>query len=199
VTFDEPVTLLSGAFSITPYTISPDGLPGYMEVVVNSGPNPNQVVPIINTPILPAGGDGHQWILTFGANGATTPNGFGFNVLKDGVYSLNIDHTKVSSNSQNMAADVTGPGANSFWALYADTTFHDISGVDHPGYIGDGYSDASVGNLDFLAFKGCYNSTSDNAYAPPSYNVKFDANLDGSVANSDFIQFKTNYNTDWQF
>jgi hypothetical protein len=197
VTFNEPVTVAPNAFSITPYTISPDGNPGYMEVVVNSGPNPNQVAPILNAPIMV--GDGHQWIITFGNNGATTSNGSGFYVLKDGVYSLNIDHTKVSANSQNMAADVGGPGPSSFWALYGDTTFHDISGVDHPGYIGDGYSDASVGNADFQAFKAYYNSDSTNYYAPPNYNVKFDANLDGSIANSDFVQFKTNYNTDWQF
>jgi fibronectin-binding autotransporter adhesin len=197
VTFNEPVTLSPNAFSITPYTISPDGNPGYMEVVVNSGPNPNQVVPILNAPIMV--GDGHQWIITFGNNGATTSNGSGFYVLKDGVYSLNIDHTKVTANSQHLAADVGGPGASSFWALYGDTTFHDISGVDHPGYIGDGYSDASVGNADFQAFKAYYNADSTNYYAPPNYNVKFDANLDGSIANSDFLQFKTNYNTDWQF
>jgi Bacterial Ig-like domain (group 3)/Beta-propeller repeat len=198
VTFNEPVTLNPGAFSVTPYSIN-NGVdplaPG--EVLVNSGPNPNQVAPILNAPIQV--GDGHQWIITFGNNAATTDNGQGFYVLKDGVYSLNIDHTKVTANAQNMAADVTGPGASSFWALYGDTTFHDISGVDHPGYIGDTYSDASVGNADFQAFKACDNSDSTNYYAPPNYDVRFDANLDGSVANSDFVQFKTNYNTDWQF
>jgi Fungalysin metallopeptidase (M36)/Bacterial Ig-like domain (group 3)/Fungalysin/Thermolysin Propeptide Motif len=197
VTFNEPITLAPGAFSITPYSISPDGLPGYMEVVVNSGPNPNQIAPILNAPIQV--GDGHQWIITFGNNAATTPNGQGFYVLKDGVYSLNIDHTKVTANSLHMAADVGGPGPSSFWALFGDTTFHDISGVDHAGYVGDGYSDASVGNADFQAFKACDNSDSTNYYAPPNYDVKFDANLDGSVANSDFVQFKTNYNADWQF
>jgi fibronectin-binding autotransporter adhesin len=197
VTFNEPVTLDPGAFSVTPFAISADGLTHPGQVLVNSGPNPNQVAPILNAPIQV--GDGHQWIITFGNNAATTPNGSGFYVLKDGVYSLNIDHTKVTANSQNMAADVGGPGASSFWVLYGDTTFHDISGVDHPGYIGDGYSDASVGNADFQAFKACYNSDSTNYYAPPNYNVKFDANLDGSIANSDFVQFKTNYNTDWQF
>jgi trimeric autotransporter adhesin len=198
VTFNEPVTLVPGAFSVVPYSINNGSDPlASGEVLVNSGPNPNQVAPLLNAPIQV--GDGHQWIITFGNNAGTTPNGSGFYVLKDGVYSLNIDHTKVSANSQNMAADVGGPGASSFWALYGDTTFHDISGVDHPGYIGDTYSDASVGNADFQGFKACYNSDSTNYYAPPSYNVKFDANLDGSVANSDFVQFKTNYNTDWQF
>jgi Bacterial Ig-like domain (group 3) len=199
VTFNEPVTLDPGAFTVVPFSISTDGLAHSGQVLVNSGPNPNQVAPIVNTPVLPSGGDGHQWILTFGNNAATTPNGSGFYVLKDGVYSVNIDHTKVHANSQNMAADVTGPGPNSFWALYGDTTFHDISGVDHPGYVGDTYSEASVGAADFAGFKGTYNSDSTNEYAPPSYNIKFDANLDGSVANSDFVQFKTNYNADWQF
>jgi Bacterial Ig-like domain (group 3)/IPT/TIG domain len=198
VTFNEPVTLAPGAFSVVPYSIN-NGIDPLVsgEVLVNSGLNPNQIAPLLNDPIQV--GDGHQWIITFGNNGGTTPNGAGFYVLKDGVYSLNIDHTKVSANSQIMAADVGGPGAASFWALYGDTTFHDISGVDHPGYIGDTYSDASVGNADFQAFKACSDSDSTNYYAPPNYNVKFDANLDGSVANSDFVQFKTNYNTDWQF
>jgi predicted outer membrane repeat protein len=197
VTFNEPVTLASGAFSVVPYAISTDGLTHSGQVLVNSGPNPNQVVPLLNAPIQV--GDGHQWIITFANNAATTPNGSGFYVLKDGVYSLNIDHTKVTANSQNMVADVGGPGASSFWALYGDTAFHDISGIDHAGYIGDGYSDASVGNADFQAFKACYNSDSTNSYAPPYYNVEFDGNLDGSVAASDFVQFKLNYNTDWQF
>jgi large repetitive protein len=203
VTFNEPVTLDPGAFSIVPFSIN-DGSDPFVsgQVLVNSGPNPNQVAPIVNTPVLPSGGDGHQWIITFGDNAATTPNGSGFYVLKDGVYSVNIDHTRVHANSQDMAADVGGPGASAFYALYGDTTFHQISGVDiniGTGYIGDTYSDASVGNTDFAAFKACYNSDSTNYYAPPSYNIKFDANLDGSVANSDFVQFKTNYNTDWQF
>jgi fibronectin-binding autotransporter adhesin len=198
VTFNEPVTLAPGAFSVVPYSIN-NGIDPLVsgEVLVNSGPNPNQVAPLLNDPIQV--GDGHQWIITFGNNGGTTPNGVGFYVLKDGVYSVNIDHTKVTANSQHMAADVGGPGASSFWVLYGDTTFHDISGVDHPGYIGDTYSDASVGNADFQLFKACSNSDSTNYYAPPNYDVRFDANLDGSVANSDFAQFKTNYNTDWQF
>jgi Bacterial Ig-like domain (group 3)/IPT/TIG domain len=197
VTFNEPVTLDPGAFTVVPFSTSTDGLLHSGQVLVNSGPNPNQVAPILNASIQV--GDGHQWIITFGNNAATAPNGSGFYVLKDGVYSVNIDHAKVHANSQTMAADVGGPGASAFWALYGDTTFHDISGVDHPGYIGDGYSDASVGNADFQAFKACDNSDSTNYYAPPNYDVRFDANLDGSVANSDFVQFKANYNADWQF
>jgi Bacterial Ig-like domain (group 3)/Beta-propeller repeat len=197
VTFNEPVTLAPGAFSVVPYSISTDGLAHSGQVLVNSGPNPNQIAPILNAPIQV--GDGHQWIITFGNNAATTPNGSGFYVLKDGVYSLNINHLLVTAGSQTLTADVGGPGASSFWALYGDTTFHDISGVDHPGYIGDTYSDASVGAPDFTAFKHTFNSDSTNDYAPPNYKVKFDANLDGSVAASDFVRFKANYNTDWQF
>jgi IPT/TIG domain len=187
VTFNEPVTLDPGAFSVV----------ADIPVTVNSGPNPNTVAPDLNAPIQV--GDGHQWIITFSNSAGTTSNENGYYVIKDGVYSVHIDHTKVHANSQNMATDVGGPGASAFWALYGDTTFHDISGVDHPGYIGDGYSDVSVGNGDFVGFKACYNSDSSNYYAPPNYNVKFDANLDGSVANSDFVQFKANYNADWQF
>jgi IPT/TIG domain len=187
VTFNEPVTLDPDAFSVV----------ADIPVTVNSGPNPNTVAPGLNAPIQI--GDGHQWIITFGNSAGTTSNGNGYYVIKDGVYSVHIDHTKVHANSQTMAADVGGPGASAFWTLYGDTTFHDISGVDHLGYIGDGYSDASVGNADFQGFKACYNSDSTNYYAPPSYDVKFDANLDGSVAASDFVQFKTNYNADWQF
>jgi hypothetical protein len=86
--------------------------------------------------------------------------------------------------------------------LYGDVTFHHISGVDlngGTGYVGDGYSDASVGNNDFAVFKNVYNSDSTNEYAPPVYNVAMDANLDGSIAPDDFIQFKSNYNADWTF
>jgi Bacterial Ig-like domain (group 3)/Kelch motif/Beta-propeller repeat/YDG domain/Galactose oxidase, central domain len=196
VTFNEPVTLDPDAFSVVPFSISTDGNVHPGQVLVNSGPNPNQVAPLLNDPIEV--GDGHQWIITFGNNAATTPNGSGFYVLKDGVYTLHIDHTKVSANSQNMAAD----NDTGFWALYGDTNYHHISGVDlnvGTGYVGDGYSDASVGSTDFVGFKSCYNADASNYYAPPNYNVEYDANLDGSDASSDFVQFKTNYNADWQF
>jgi hypothetical protein len=196
VTFSEPVTLAPGAFSIIPFAISTDGNVHPGQVLVNSGPNPNQAEVDLNAPVQV--GVGRQWIVTFANSPGTHPNGYGAYVIDDGVYTLHIDHTKVQLNGLNLAAD----NDTGFWALYGDTTFHSISGVDFnvgTGYVGDGYSDASVGNADFQAFKACYNSDSTNDYAPPNYNVKFDANLDGSVSNSDFVHFKTNYNTDWQF
>jgi Bacterial Ig-like domain (group 3)/Kelch motif/Beta-propeller repeat len=186
VTFNEPVTLAPGAFSIL----------ANIPVTVNSGPMPNTAEVDLNAPIQV--GDGHQWIVTFANSAGTRPNGYGAYLIDDGVYTLHIDHTKVTAVSQTMAAD----SDTGFWALYGDTTYHQISGVDlnvGTGYVGDGYSDASVGNADFAGFKSCYNADASNYYAPPNYNVKFDYNLDGSDAASDFTQFKINYNTDWQF
>jgi Bacterial Ig-like domain (group 3)/Putative Ig domain/Galactose oxidase, central domain/Fibronectin type III domain/Kelch motif len=187
VTFNEPVTLAPGAFSIVNNASA---------VTVNSGPMPNTAEVDLNAPIQV--GDGHQWIVTFASSPGTHSNGYGAYIIDDGVYLLHIDHTKVQANAQTMAAD----NDTGFWALYGDTTYHHISGVDFnvgSGYVGDGYSDASVGSADFLGFKACYNSDSSDYYAPPNYNVKFDANLDGSVASSDFADFKANFNTEWVF
>jgi Bacterial Ig-like domain (group 3)/Beta-propeller repeat len=186
VTFNEPVTLAPGAFSIL----------ANIPVTVNSGPMPNTAEVDLNAPIQV--GDGHQWIVTFANSAGTRPNGYGAYLIDDGVYTLHIDHTKVTADSQTMAAD----SDTGFWALYGDTTYHHISGVDlnvGTGYIGDGYSDASVGTNDFAGFKSCYNADATNYYAPPNYNVEYDYNLDGSDGASDFIQFKANYNADWQF
>jgi Bacterial Ig-like domain (group 3)/Beta-propeller repeat len=187
VTFNEAVTLDAGAFTITN---------NHAGVTVVSGPDPNTLaVNAIQTPVYGSGNT--QWIVTFYGPGTTPiPYGAG-NVIKDGLYILNTIGSKV--HASGLTATTTHSG---FWALYGDTTYHHISGVDFnigAGYVGDGYSDASIGSGDFAAFKACYNSDSTNDYAPPSYNVEFDANLDGSDASSDFVQFKNNYNADWEF
>jgi IPT/TIG domain len=196
VTFNEPVTLSPGAFSVIPFAISTDGNVRPGQVLVNSGANPNQAEVDLNAPIQV--GDGHQWIVTFANSPGTHPNGDGAYLIDDGVYTLHIDHTKVQANAQTMAAD----NDTGFWALYGDVTNHQISGVDlnvGTGYVGDGYSDASVGCCDFAVFKQYYNTDSSNDYAPPDYYLPLDYDLDGSEAASDFAHFKVNFNTDWQF
>jgi Bacterial Ig-like domain (group 3) len=196
VTFNEPVTLAPGAFSVIPFSVSTDGNVNPGQVLVNSGPNPNQAEVDLNAPIQV--GDGHQWIVTFANSAGTHANGLGAYLIDDGVYTLHIDHTKVTGNAQTMAAD----NNTGFWALYGDVTYHHISGVDFnvgTGYVGDGYSDASVGSNDFAIFKQHYNADSSNAYAPPYYYLPLDYDLDGSDAASDFTHFKINYNADWQF
>jgi subtilase family serine protease len=187
VTFNEPVTLAPGAFSV----INNAGA-----VTVNSGPLPNTAEVDLNAPIEV--GDGHQWIVTFANSAGTHPNGNGAYLIDDGLYTLHIDHTKVQANAQTMAAD----NNTGFWALYGDITYHHISGVDlniGTGYVGDGYSDASVGANDFTLFKQHYNADSSNEYAPPYYFLPTDADLNGSDDSGDYVHFKTNYNADWQF
>jgi IPT/TIG domain len=187
VTFNEPVTLSPGAFSV----VNNAGA-----VIVNSGAMPNTAEVDLNAPIQV--GDGHQWIVTFADSLGTHPNGYGAYLIDDGVYTLHIDHTKVTANAQTMAAD----NDTGFWALYGDVTYHHISGVDlnvGTGYVGDGYSDASVGCCDFAVFKQYYNTDSSNDYAPPNYYLPLDYDLDGSIATSDFVHFKVNFNTDWVF
>jgi hypothetical protein len=196
VTFNEPVTLSPGAFSVIPFAISTDGNVRPGQVLVNSGAMPNQAEVDLNAPIQVD--DGHQWIITFANSPGTHPNGYGAYLIDDGVYTLHIDHTKVQANAQTMAAD----NDTGFWALYGDVTNHHISGVDlnfGSGYVGDGYSDASVGCCDFAMFKQYYNTDSSDNYAPPNYFLPLDYDLDGSVAVSDFVHFKVNFNTDWQF
>jgi large repetitive protein len=196
VTFNEPVALSPGAFSVIPFAVSTDGNVHPGQVLVNSGAMPNTAEVDLNAPIQV--GDGHQWIVTFANSPGTHPNGYGAYLIDDGVYTLHIDHTKVQANARTMAAD----NDTGFWALYGDVTYHQTSGVDlnvGTGYVGDGYSDASVGCCDFVVFKQYYNTDSSNDYAPPDYYLPLDYDLDGSVAASDFVHFKLNYNADWQF
>jgi Bacterial Ig domain len=188
VTFNEPVTLDSGAFSI---------INNAAGVTVNSGPAPSTQAVSASFIEVP-GSDGTQFIVTFsGAGTIAIPGGTG-NVIKNGLYILHTDGSKVHANGFTAPAD----NDTGFWALFGDVTYHDISGVDinvSTGYVGDGYSDASVGSADYALFVATYNSTSDNLYAPPYYYLALDFNLDGSEAAGDYVAFNTNYNADWQF
>jgi Bacterial Ig domain len=188
VTFNQPVSLDSGAFSI----VNNAGA-----VTVNSGPAPNTSAVSASFAEV-SGSGGTQFIVTFsGAGTIAIPGGTG-HVIKNGLYILHTDGSKVHADGHTAPAD----NDTGFWALFGDVTYHDISGVDlnvGTGYVGDGYSDASVGSPDYALFGDTYNSTSDNEYAPPEYDYMFDFNLDGSVAAGDWVAFTANYNADWQF
>jgi Bacterial Ig-like domain (group 3) len=185
VTFSEAVTLAPGAFTITNNATG---------VTVISGPTPNTLAvnAVWGTPV--AGSGNTQWIVTFSGPGTTPiPGGVG-NVIKDGLYVLNViaaDVTAIVGGLPMVSNVNTG-----FWALFGSATPADsvISNT-----IGDGNSDASVGADDFLLFKNTFNTDSTDAYAPPYYNFPMDSNLDGSIAVDDFEHFKNNYNADWQF
>jgi hypothetical protein len=73
------------------------------------------------------------------------------NVIRNGLYILHTDGSKVHANGFTAPAD----NDTTFWALFGEVIYHDISSVEinvGTGYVGDGYSDASVGNADCALF-----------------------------------------------
>jgi Bacterial Ig-like domain (group 3) len=183
VTFNEAVTLDANAFTITNNAGN---------VTVLGGPAPNTLpVNAIQTPV--GGSPSAQWIVTFSGPGTNPiPGGLG-NVIKDGVYYLNVIGSKVHANAQTAASQSTG-----FWALYGSAYAPDNT---LSGTIGDGGSEVVVDAPDYSLFKAAFGSESDlpGGADQPYYNVSMDANLDGIVDATDFSKFKNNFGADWMF
>jgi len=89
---------------------------------------------------------------------------------KDGIYTVTVDHTKISGTS-----GIGSPTVD----LTADAYryFGDHSTTYTPEM-------ASVDTADFIAFRQAFNET----------DVEFDWNGDGGVASNDFVQFRTRFN-----
>jgi hypothetical protein len=183
VTFNEAVTLDPAAFTITNNAAG---------VTVIGGPAPNTLaVNAIQTPV--GSSPSAQWIVTFSGPGTNPiPGGLG-NVIKDGLYILNVAGSKVHANGQTAANVSTG-----FWALFGSAYAPDntVSGT-----IGDGNSEVVVDSPDFNLFKQAFGSESDlpGSASQPYYNVSMDSNLDGLVDATDFLNFKNNFGADWVF
>jgi hypothetical protein len=193
VTFNEPVTLDAGAFTI-------DNL--WAQVTVASGAGPNQNAVPLNTPILPTGGDGSSWIITFAASSSTVSvpyGGTGTTVL-DGFYSLHTLASAVHANGQSMAAD----GDNKFWCLYGSVHDNVIS-----GNLGDGNSDVFIDANDFNEYRYWLNHPSIDS-TDPSYAASvsghgpffpYDLHLQGFNDATTFNAFRSKLNTlqEWTF
>jgi hypothetical protein len=182
VTFNEPVDLDPGAFTITNNAAG---------VTVISGPAPNTLPVTAN--VAEVGSGKTQYIVTFSGPGTTAiPGGTG-NVIDDGLYILNVIGSHVHANGLTAADSNTG-----FWALYGSAG---SANVLTAGSIGDGNSQVFVNSPDFTVFKNTFGSETDLPGGPyqPYYNVSMDANLDGVLDASDFARFKANFGADWVF
>jgi hypothetical protein len=184
VTFNEPVTLDAGAFTIVNNAAG---------VTVNGGLAPNtQPVNANQTPVG-GGSSATQWIVTFSGAG-TIPLSFGGvgAVIKDGLYILHTDATKVHANSQTMAAN----NDTGFWAMYG-SVYDDVVSSN----IGDGNSEVFLDANDFNEFRTWLNNPGIDSTSP-SYAAtyfKYDYDLDGFIDADTFNTFRANLNNDWTF
>jgi len=182
VTFNEAVTLDAGALSI---------INNAAGVTVNSGAAPNTLAVNANAPIPVGGGSAAtQWIVTFSGPGTTAlAYGGSGNVIKDGLYKLHTDGSKVHANSQTAANNDTG-----FWAMYGAVHDNLLSPI-----VGDGNSEVFLDGNDFTEFKNAFNSLADSSM--PGYDVAMDNDLDGFYDGDTFTAFRTSFNAlkDWAF
>jgi hypothetical protein len=183
VTFNEPVTLDAGVFSVTDFS----------PVTVFSGASPN-TLPIGINAMVPVGGGpaATQWIVTFNGTGTNALTGGGIgHIVKDGVYNFNVDGSKVHANSQTAVNNT-----RVFWAMYGAT--HDNVLSANPG---DGNSEIFLDGNDFIEFKNAFNSLGDSTFAIPGYDVRMDYDLDGYYDGGTFVAFRTSFNSlkDWAF
>jgi hypothetical protein len=187
VTFNEPVTLDTGAFSIANE---------HNGVTVVSGDGPNTAAVNVGTVVLPSGGDGSSWIITFTGPGTFLgQDGTGTPIIKDGLYGLNIDPTKVHANSQTMAS---APAEQEFWALYGAVHDNTVSGT-----IGDGNSEVFIDASDFNEFRYWLSHPAIDSTEPSYASTYFayDEDLDGFVdaGTSNAFRHKLNISQDWVF
>ena len=208
VTFNEPVSLDSGAFAVTPEpTTNVAGTPG--SVYVQFGNQPNELPIAVNTPVAVGGGSSAtQWVLTFSGSG-TTPIGEspGFagigNLLKDGVYNFNMDGAKVHANAQTAATS-----SSVFWAMYGANSLYQSNGTNGANganggtlspVLGDGTSELFLDPADVVERNNHFLADSSNQFAPPNYDPAMDADLSGFYDGIDAARFNSNYLNDWTF
>jgi hypothetical protein len=121
--------------------------------------------------------DNITWTVTFVGN---TEVGFdGLASLKDGVYVLNINGTKVHPAGLplvNMAASTT----TTFHRLYGDTNLPTVAGADFS---------AVLNSADNLQFRNGFNKPAGGGYIP-----YLDFNGDGIINSGDNLQFRTRFN-----
>jgi hypothetical protein len=124
--------------------------------------------------------DNVAWIVTFAGN--TDPGVDGFDSLKDGVYDLNVDASKVHPFGV--------PGGN--MAANSSTAFHrlfgDAGGAATPSGGAPGVDfQAVVNSGDNLVFRGAFNNAT-------AYKAYLDFNGDSVINSGDNLQFRGRFN-----
>jgi len=123
--------------------------------------------------------DSKTWTLTWSGVGAEVGSQDQLASLKDGVYDLVIDATKVhpvGSPNVNMPANST----TVFHRLFGDTNASAVSGSNFTAIL--------AGN-DNLAFRGAFNKPVGGGYLP-----YMDFNGDGNINSADNLAFRTRFN-----
>ena len=153
VSFNHAVTLDTGAFSIVLHANSTiNGVTGQ-----TSG-----TLPVLG---WTTSDGGLSYVITFSGAGVVN------NSIADGLYDLDLDHTKAhDAANQLLATDAVF----SFYRLYGD-------------FNGDG----TVNNADSFQFSRAFNKSAGQA----GFVAFFDFNGDGTINNSDNFQFSRRFNT----
>jgi len=169
VTFDQPVQLDPDAITLALHgNVTFDGVTqpaGYGTLPANV---------MVNTT------DNKTYVVTFSGNTDASVNGLGS--LKDGVYNLNIDASKVhamGSTGSTMAGNYT----TTFYRLFGST-----GGATTPegGTPGTDFG-ARITSLDNLRFRQAFNN-------PANYSPYFDFNGNGAIDSGDNLAFRTRFN-----
>jgi len=174
VVFDQAVLLDQGAMTLALHTNN-------VNYAGNTGGGTGQPngAGVPGTLIATPSSDNKTWTLTW--SGANTEVGSVDQLasLKDGVYDLVIDATKVhpaGSPTVNMAANST-------------TVFHRLFGdTNPPAQSGSDFTAILAGN-DNLAFRGAFNKPVGGGYVP-----YLDFNGDGNINSGDNLAFRARFN-----
>ncbi len=173
VVFDQPVALDANALALALHT---------NHVVWGSVDQPDGFGSLPDSLVL-ATTDHITWTVTFSGNTeANAPTNDGLNSLKDGVYDLNINSTRVHP------LGVLGVRMASNYSYTFDRLFGDIDVPSTPvgGVAGVDFG-AIVNTPDNQIFRGSFNN-------PTSYLAYLDTDGDHFINTTDNLQFRTRFN-----
>jgi fibronectin-binding autotransporter adhesin len=169
VTFTEPVSLDPGAITL---------------VLHNNTVTYNGVAQPAGFGSLPTSlaiaGDGTAFSVSFVGN---TDNGAdGFNSLKDGLYDLVVDGSKVHPVG-DPSVNMSGTSTTVIHRLFGDNNLPETPAGGQPGVD----FEAIVNTGDNLAFRSAFNNDA-------NYQAHFDFNGDGFISSGDNLQFRSRFN-----
>jgi len=168
VTFDQPVQLDPNAITLALHgNVTFDGVTqpaGYGTLPANVS---------VNTT------DNKTYVVTISGNTDASVNGLGS--LKDGVYDLNVDASKV--HAMGTGATMAGNYSTTFYRLFGST-----GGANTPvgGTAGIDFS-ARITSLDNFRFRQAFNNNA-------NYLPYFDFNGNGAIDSGDNLAFRTRFN-----
>jgi len=168
VTFDQPVQLDPNAITLALHpNVTFDGV----TQPAGFGTLPANVS--VNTT------DNKTYVVTFSGNVDAGVNGLGS--LKDGVYDLNIDASKV--HGMSTGATMAGNYTTTFYRLFGSS---DAATTPVGGAPGTDFS-ARITSLDNLRFRRAFNNNA-------NYLPYFDFNGNGAIDSGDNLAFRTRFN-----